>query len=184
MLAFPGQATQFQTRTGFSGLTAQLRQKRWVVYAKPPFGGPDKVLDYLGRYTHRIAISNNRIINVENGDVTFAFRDRAAGDKRDIMTLPIEEFIRRFLLHALPSGFVRMRHFGFLANRAKKHDLPLCRQLLGVSPQSPAPERKSDDELLHELTGEYFFRSPRCKQGSMHIAAELPKLNFSPFDSS
>lgn len=183
-LIFPGQAAQFQTRAGFSGLLARLRQKRWVVYAKPPFGGPDKVLDYLGRYTHRVAISNNRILNVENGGVTFAFRDRAAGDKRDIMTLPAEEFIRRFLLHSLPAGFVRMRHFGFLANRAKKHDLPLCRQLLGVSPQSPAPEWKSDEELLHELTGKDFFLCPCCKQGSMHVVAELSKPKFSPFDSS
>lgn len=183
-LIFPGQAAQFQTRAGFSGLLARLRQKRWVVYAKPPFGGPDKVLDYLGRYTHRVAISNNRILNVENGGVTFAFRDRTAGDKRDIMTLPAEEFIRRFLLHSLPAGFVRMRHFGFLANRAKKHDLPLCRQLLGVSPQSPAPEWKSDEELLHELTGKDFFLCPCCKQGSMHVVAELSKPKFSPFDSS
>ena len=183
-LIFPGQAALFQTQTGFSGLLAQLRQKRWVVYAKPPFGGPDKVLDYLGRYTHRVAISNNRILNVENGEVTFAFRDRAAGDKRDIMTLPAEEFIRRFLLHSLPAAFVRIRHFGFLANRSKKHALPLCRQLLGIAPQSPAPERKSDEELLHELTGENFFRCPCCKQGSMHVVAELPKPGFPPFDSS
>ena len=183
-LIFPGQAALFQTRTEFSGLLARLRQKRWVAYAKPPFGGPEKVLDYLGRYTHRVAISNNRILNVENGQVTFAFRDRAAGDKRDIMTLPAEEFIRRFLLHTLPSGFVRIRHFGFLANRAKKNDLTLCRQLLGVPPQSPAPERKSDEELLHELTGEDFFRCPCCKQGAMRIVAELPKPGFSSFDTS
>ncbi|PIU19871.1 MAG: hypothetical protein COT18_05215 [Elusimicrobia bacterium CG08_land_8_20_14_0_20_59_10] len=90
-----------------------------------PLGGPEKVLDYLGRYTRRVAISNNRILSVENGDVTFAFRDRGAGDKRDIMTLPAGEFIRRFLLHTLPSAFVRMRHFGFPANRSKKHVLSL-----------------------------------------------------------
>ncbi|MDP2866364.1 MAG: IS91 family transposase [Elusimicrobiota bacterium] len=184
MLIFPGQAAQFQTQTGFSGLTAQLRQKRWVVYAKPPFGGPDKVLDYLGRYTHRVAISNNRILNVENGSVTFAFRDRTDDNKRKAMSLPAEEFIRRFLLHSLPAAFVRLRHFGFLANRAKKHDLPLCRQLLGVSLQPPAPERKSDEELLQELTGEDFFRCPCCKQGSMRVVAELPKPVFPPFNSS
>ena len=183
-LIFPGQAAQFQTQTGFSGLLARLRQKRWVVYAKPPFGGPDKVLDYLGRYTHRVAISNNRILNVENGNVTFAFRDRGDGNKRDVMTLPAEEFIRRFLLHTLPAGFVRIRHFGFLANRAKKNALPLCRQLLGVAPQPPAPERKSDEELLQELTGEDLFRCPCCKRGSMRIVAELPKPGFPHFDSS
>jgi len=184
MLIFPGQAAQFQTQTGFSNLIAQLRHKRWVVYAKPPFGGPDKVLDYLGRYTHRVAISNNRILNVENGSVTFAFRDRGDGDKRDIMTLPAEEFIRRFLLHTLPAGFVRIRHFGFLANRAKKHALPLCRQLLGITPEPPAPEEKSDEELLQELTGKDFFRCPCCKQGAMRVVAELPKPGFTHFDSS
>lgn len=116
--------------------------------------------------------------------LAMVFRDRAAGDKRDIMTLPAEAFIRRFLLHTLPAGFVRIRHFGFLANRAKKNALPLCRQLLGVAPQPPAPERKSDEDLLHELTGENFFRCPCCKQGSMRSAAELPKPGFSSFDTS
>ncbi|MDO8805644.1 MAG: transposase, partial [Elusimicrobiota bacterium] len=183
-LIFPGQAALFQAQTGFSGLLARLRQKRWIIYAKPPFGGPDKVLDYLGRYTHRVAISNNRILDVENGNVSFAFRDRGDGNKRDIMTLPAEEFIRRFLLHTLPAGFVRIRHFGFLANRAKKHDLPLCRQLLAITPEPPTPEEKSDEELLHELTGEDFFRCPCCKQGSMRIVAELPKPKFPPFNSS
>ena len=144
---------------------------------------PDRPLDRVSALS-RVAISNNRIFNVEYGQVTFAFRDRAAGDKRDIMTLPAEEFIRRFLLHTLPSGFVRIRHFGFLANRAKKNDLTLCRQLLGVPPQSPAPGRKSDEELLHELTGEDFFRCPCCKQGAMRIVAELPKPGFSSFDTS
>lgn len=183
-LIFPGQAAPFRTQAGFDGLIAELYKKTWVVYAKPPFGGPEKVLDYLGRYTHRVAISNNRILNVENGIVTFAFRDRKDGNKRKTMSLPAEEFIRRFLLHSLPSGFVRIRHFGFLANRAKKHDLPLCRQLLGLDPHPPQPEQKSDKELLRELTGEDFSCCPNCKQGSMRIVAELPKINPTPFDSS
>jgi hypothetical protein len=176
LLIFPGQAAQFQTRTGFSDLLARLRQKRWVVYAKPPFGGPDKVLDYLGRYTHRVAISNNRILNVENAGVTFTFRDRTDDNRRKDLVLPAEEFIRRFLLHSLPAAFVRIRHFGFLANRSKKHDLPLCRQLLGVSPQPPSPERKSNEELLRELTGGDISRCPRCRQGTMRIVAELPNI--------
>lgn len=183
-LIFPGQAAQFQTQTDFSGLIADIRQKRWVVYAKPPFGGPEKVLDYLGRYTHRVAISNNRILNVENGSVTFAFHDRGDGNKRKILTLPTEEFIRRFLLHSLPSAFIRIRHYGFLSNRSKKHDLPLCRKLLGLNPLPPQPEQKSNEELLRELTGQDISRCPRCKQGAMRIVAELPKLSFAPFDSS
>ena len=183
-LVFPGQAAAFQTQAGFDDLIARLRQKPWVVYAKPPFGGPDKVLGYLGRYTHRVAISNNRILNVENGIVSFSFRDRRDGNKPKVMSLPAEEFIRRFLLHWLPSGFVRIRHFGFLANRSKKHDLPLCRKLLGLDPHPPLPKQKSDEDLLRELTGEDFSRCPKCKQGMMHVVGELPKISLSPFDSS
>ena len=183
-LIFPGQAAAFQDQAGFDALVAQLYKHPWVVYAKPPFGGPDKVLDYLGRYTHRVAISNNRILNVENGIVTFSWRDRRDGNKRKLMSLPAEEFIRRFLLHSLPSGFVRIRHFGFLANRSKKHDLPLCRHLLGLEPHPPEPQQKSDEELLLELTGEDFSRCPVCKQGAMRIIAELLPIKLSPFDSS
>ena len=183
-LIFPGLAAPLQTQAGFSGLIVALRQKRWVVYAKPPCGGPEKVLDYLGRYTHRVAISNNRILNVENGIVAFSFRDRRDGNKRKVMSLPAEEFIRRFLLHSLPSGLVRIRHFGFLANRSKQHDLPLCRQLLGLEPYPPEPEQKSDEELLLELTGKDVSRCPRCKQGALRIVAELPKISPSPFDYS
>lgn len=183
-LVFPGQAAAFQTQAGFDGLLAQLYKNPWVVYAKPPFGGPEKVLDYLGRYTHRVAISNNRILNLEYGIVTFSWRDRRDGNKRKLMSLPAEEFIRRFLLHSLPSGFVRIRHFGFLANRSKKHDLPLCRRLLGLDPHPPQPEQKSDEELLLELTGQDCSRCPVCKQGAMRIVAELPPITLSPFDSS
>lgn len=183
-LIFPGQAAALQTQAEFDGLIAQLYKKPWVVYSKPPFGGPEKVLDYLGRYTHRVAISNNRILNVENGIVTFSWRDRRDGNKRKLMSLPAEEFIRRFLLHSLPSGFVRIRHFGFLANRSKKHDLPLCRQFLGLDPHPPGPQQKSDEELLLELTGENFSRCPVCKQGAMRIIAELLPIKLSPFDSS
>ncbi len=183
-LIFPGQAAPFQARAGFDALITQLYKKPWVVYAKPPFGGPEKVLDYLGRYTHRVAISNNRILNVKNGIVMFSFRDRRDGNKRTFMSLPAEEFIRRFLLHSLPAGFVRIRHFGFLANRAKKHDLPLCRKFLGLDPHPPVAEPKSDEELLRELAGKDIACCPQCKLGSMRVVAELPKINLAPFDSS
>lgn len=179
-LIFPGQAAPLQTPIGFSAFIAQLYQKRWVIFAKPPFGGPEKVLAYLGRYTHRVAISNNRILNVQNGNVTFAFRDRRDGDRIKIMVLPAEEFIRRFLLHALPSGFVRIRHFGFLANRAKQHDLPLCRQLLGVVAQTSEPEKKSNEELMRDLTDEDITLCPNCKQGKMHVVAELLLMTAHP----
>src|SRR5919106_2854510 len=113
-------------------------KNNWVVYAKKPFGSPQTVLDYLGRYTHRVALSNDRILQVENGEVTLSYRDRKNGDRKKTMTLDTQEFIRRFLLHILPDGFMRIRHFGFLANRAKKQALAQCRQLLNLDPALPA----------------------------------------------
>ena len=98
----------------------RLRRNSWVVYSKAPLAGPRKLLDYLGRYTHRVAISNHRLLSCENRQVEFSYRDRADGDRRKTTSLPAEEFIRRFLLHILPPGFMRIRHYGFLANRAKK----------------------------------------------------------------
>src|SRR5439155_6845927 len=110
------------------------RQKSWVVYAKKPFGSPQTVLDYLGRYTHRVALSNDRILQVQDGEVTLSYRDRKDSDRKKTMTLEAQEFIRRFLLHVLPEGFMRIRHFGFLANRAKKQSLAQCRKLLDLQP--------------------------------------------------
>ena len=116
----------------FAAWVRPLFRKDWIVYAKPPFGGPEYVLHYLGRYTHRVAISNHRLISVMDGQVTFRWRDSAHGNEQKLMTLSIDEFLRRFLLHLLPKGFVRIRHFGFLANRRRAALLPLCRQALGV----------------------------------------------------
>ena len=124
---------------GIKSLCNPLYRKPWVVYAKPPFDGPEKVLDYLGRYTHRVAIANHRLLDVDDGKVSFAFRDSADGDRRKVCTLGAEEFTRRFLLHVLPKGFVRIRHFGFLAGRAKGRDLPRCREALGMGPAPEAP---------------------------------------------
>jgi len=158
------------------------RQKSWVVYAKKPFGSPQTVLDYLGRYTHRVALSNDRILNVQNGLVTFSYRDRKDRDRKKTMTLDAQEFIRRFLLHVLPDGFMRIRHFGFLANRVKKLALPQCRKLLGLNPVLPEIPKPSAHELLRELIGIDLSRCPSCKQGTMIIVAELPKI--SPWNSS
>jgi hypothetical protein len=151
------------------------RQKGWVVYAKKPFGSPQTVLDYLGRYTHRVALSNDRILKVENGEVTLSYRDRRDEDRKKSMTLDAQEFIRRFLLHVLPEGFMRIRHFGFLANRAKKHALPQCRKLLGLSPALPEMPKRSAQDLLHELTGIDFSRCPSCKLGTMIVVGELTR---------
>jgi len=123
------------------------RQKSWNVYAKKPFGSPQTVLDYLGRYTHRVALSNDRILNAQNGLVTLSYRDRKDGDRKKTLTLDAQEFIRRFLLHLLPDGFMRVRHFGFLANRAKKHALAQCRRLLKLDPALPQSPKESAKDL-------------------------------------
>jgi hypothetical protein len=114
-----------------------LRQKNWNVYAKKPFGSPHTVLDYLGRYTHRVALSNDRILAIHHGQVTLSYRDRKDGDRKKIIILDAHEFIRRFLLHVLPDGFMRIRHFGFLANRSKKQALAQCRKLVDLDPALP-----------------------------------------------
>jgi predicted Zn-ribbon and HTH transcriptional regulator len=150
------------------------RPKSWVVYAKKPFGSPQTVLDYLGRYTHRVALSNDRILSLQNGQVTFTYRDRKDKDRLKSMTLDVHEFIRRFLLHVLPDGFMRIRHFGFLANRAKKHSLPQCRKLLGLNPALPEIPKRSAQDLLRELTGIDLSRCPSCKLGTMIVVGELP----------
>ena len=163
----------------------ELRKKNWVVYAKKPFGSPHTVLDYLGRYTHRVALSNDRILAIENGLVTLSYRDRKDGDRKKALPLDAHEFIRRFLLHVLPDGFMRIRHFGFLANRAKKHALPQCRKLLGLNPALPEIPNRSAHDLLLELTGINLKRCPRCQKGTMIVVAELPPRSGSPrWDSS
>jgi hypothetical protein len=151
-----------------------LRQKSWNVYAKKPFGSPQSVLDYLGRYTHRVALSNDRIFQVENGEVTFSYQDRKDKDRKKTLTLDAHEFIRRFLLHVLPGGFMRIRHFGFLANRAKKHLLPQCRKLLGLHPQLLEIPKTSAQDLLCKLTGIDLSRCPCCQKGTMITVSELP----------
>jgi hypothetical protein len=161
------------------------RQKSWVVYAKQPFGSPEKVLDYLGRYTHRVALSNDRILNVQNGLVTLSYRDRKDGDRKKALPLEAHEFIRRFLLHVLPDGFMRVRHFGFLANRSKKQALAQCRKLLKLDRALPQIPKQSALELLRELTGVDLSCCPSCQKGTMIVVADLPRISNSPqWDSS
>jgi len=127
----------------FAAWLRLLFRKDWVVYAKRPFGGPEYVLQYLGRYTHRVAISNHRLVSFTDGKVTFRWRDSAHNNEQKLMTLPIDEFLRRFLLHLLPKGFVRIRNFGFLANRRRAVLLPLCFHSLGVAQQPHANQHAS-----------------------------------------
>jgi hypothetical protein len=139
----------------------RLRKKPWVVYSKPPFAGPAKLLDYLGRYTHRVAISNQRLISCQDGQVSFGYRDRRDGDRRKIATVPADEFIRRFLQHILPDGFRRIRQYGFLANCVKKECLAQCRQLLGAKAPD-APAKKSVADWMNLLLGIDITRCPCC----------------------
>jgi hypothetical protein len=140
----------------------------WVVYAKPPFGGPRQVLKYLARYTHRVAISNQRLVALENGRVTFRWKNYARAGEPATMTLKAEEFIRRFLLHVLPKGFVKVRHFGFLANRFRRDNVLLCRRLLAASSTAPAGLTPHDSDS-NEPEANVVERCPRCKVGSMRL---------------
>ena len=128
----------------FASRLRLLFRKDWIVYAKPPFGGPEYVLQYLGRYTHRVAISNHRLVSFTNGQVTFLWRDSAHNNEQKLMTLSLDEFLRRFLLHLLPKGFVRIRHFGFLASRRRSTLLPLCFTALGSVPSQTEPQASAD----------------------------------------
>ena len=162
-----------------------LHQKNWNVYAKKPFGSPRTVLDYLGRYTHRVALSNDRILKIENGEVLLSYRDRKDSNRKKTMVLEAHEFIRRFLLHVLPDGFMRIRHFGFLANRSKKHLLSRCRKLLDLDPALPHCPTQSAKDLLLKITGVDLSRCPCCHEGTMIVVADLPALSNGPrWDSS
>jgi Putative transposase/Transposase zinc-binding domain len=136
-LVFPGRLASLQTPTAFAALQAALTAKEWVVYAKPPFGGPQQVLKYLARYTHRVAISNSRLVASDNGQVTFRYKDYAAEHRHKTLSLPATEFLRRFVQHVLPKGFVKVRHYGLLANRYREQRLRLSRRLLLVATQAP-----------------------------------------------
>ena len=144
-----------------------------MIYCKPPFGGPEAVLEYLGRYTHRVAISNSRLLRVEGDQVVFTWRDYAHGSRMKQMSLSAEEIIRRFLLHVLPEGFVRIRYYGLLACRNREKELSLCRQILGqAEPVAPALERP-DWKDLERLTGKDPLLCPGCGTGQLRLIEEL-----------
>lgn len=161
-LCFTEPTAHLRTQAGFAHLIAQLYAKDWVVYAKRPFKGPEHVLEYIGRYTHRVAISNNRIVDVRDGHVRFTYRNRRQGDQLQTMELPAHTFIQRFLLHLLPAGFVRIRHYGVLANRCKAHAVPRCRQALGQAPDIPVSEPKTAAQWMQQWTGIDITRCPQC----------------------
>jgi hypothetical protein len=186
-LCFSGTLAALSQPAAFHSLLHTLRRREWVVYSKPPFGGPEHVLKYLARYTHRVAISNGRLLSLDKGQVRFRWRDSRHNNRSGVMTLDAVEFIRRFLLHVLPVGFVKIRHFGLLANRNRHQALALCRiHLHATTPDISA--------LLTEPQKSALSRScPHCKRGTLHVvprhfAGELGSPN-SPsacmnFDSS
>jgi hypothetical protein len=180
-LHFAGPLEALQDPAAFAQYLAPLRQMEWVVYAKPPFGGPAQVLEYLGRYTHRVAIANHRLLALEQGQVSFRWRDYRHPGRQKIMTLQADEFIRRFLLHLLPSGFHRIRHYGFLAARVRREKLARCRQVLAMPPVLPAPAPRRDYRDVYEaLTGVSLRVCPMCRHGQMRRVATLPPENRAP----
>ena len=160
-------------------LLRTLHGTPWVVYAKPPFGGPAQVLAYLGRYTHRIAISNERILALHDGVVSFRWRDYADHDRSKVMALPAEEFLRRFLLHVVPAGFQRIRHFGLLANRRRAEALSRCRELLHATRPAIPARRETTVELVRRLTGRDLLRCPVC-EGVLRVVAFLAPSPCAP----
>jgi Putative transposase len=183
-LRFHGAMAGLAQPAAFEALCRQVGRFKWVVFVKPPFGGPEQVLKYLARYTHRVAISNRPLLSMENGRVRFAYKDYADGNQSKVMTLDATEFIRRFLLHILPRGFVRIRQFGFLANRARGKKLALCRILLGAS----APAKTAATDRGKEIEDRDDRLCPACKIGHMilvrivpmaHVAAPSPRQDSS-----
>jgi len=174
-LCFRGKASAFADKQNFMELINTLRDKQWLTYSKQPFGGPEQVLEYLGRYTHRVAITNNRIVSIEEGRVTFNYRDRGDENKVKELEVKAEEFIRRYLLHILPNGFMKIRYFGFLAHTNKRTCIPLLRRL--INPDATFPEKMIEtvQEMMLRLANIDICLCPACGKGKMVRIAELPK---------
>jgi hypothetical protein len=168
-LKFHGEMAGLVEPSASEALCREARRIKWVVFVKPPFGGPEQVLKYLARYTHRVAITNRRLLSMQGGRVTFEYKDYADGNQIKVMTLEATEFIRRFLLHILPSGFVRIRQYGFLANRARGKKLALCRALLGAP---PAPEKVAFIDREERVDERKLC--PACKVGYLVLVRLVP----------
>jgi hypothetical protein len=183
-LRFFSSLEALRDRQAFNHHLDAVRNVDWVVYAKPPFAGPQQVVDYVGRYTHRVAISNHRIVDIEDGEVKFTWRDYRNNNQQKTMTLSADQFIGRFLLHVLPSGFHRIRYYGFLANPHRHEKLEQCRQLLGMAARSDTssllvtPEDYRD--RYKRLTGHSLRECPICHRGRMIPVQVLPGVRSSP----
>jgi hypothetical protein len=172
-LRFPGEPATRARSDRFNALLSEVVRTDWVVHAKPPWGGAETVLKYLARYTHKAAISNHRLVDLSDGRVSFRWKDYAHGGRQRTMTLDAIEFIRRFLMHVLPSGLVRVRHYGLLANRHRQEKLARCRELLGVTPQADTNPTDPVTPAGRESTVTPTRVCPRCGAGRMVVVAEL-----------
>ena len=181
-LGFFSSLESLRDRQAFLCYLTPTRKAEWVVYAKPPWAGPEQVLEYVGRYTHRVAISNHRLLDIQDGQVRFRWKDYRDGNQQKTMALTAEEFLRRFLLHVLPDGFQRIRYYGLLGNRHRQQKLARCRQLLGISPSgTPAAEPSPDyRDRYQQLTGSSLWQCPVCRQGRMLVVEILAGIDGRP----
>ena len=182
-LEFYGTVQHLEDPEAFKKVIETCKAKKWGVMAKPPFGGPAKALDYLGCYVHRIAISNHRLVDMRDGKISFTWRDYKHSSAQKTMTLDAQEFIRRFLQHVLPSGFMRVRHFGLLANCHRTEKLELCRSHLGA-PEPPPLERQNWPDLVLSLTGKDPLLCPHCKRGRLVCTSALPPSKPAPLPAT
>jgi hypothetical protein len=173
-LHFPGKCASYETPQGFTQLIDSLYSNTWVVHVKEPIKRSEYVLEYLGRYTHRVAISNHRLVSFEDGQVTFTYKNRKT-EQIQQTTMEAVEFIRRFLLHALPNGFVKVRHYGFLANRNRRKNVAKIRQLHAL-PEIGTIDEQSVEEMMLSLTGTDISLCPCCGKGTMQVIGEIPKF--------
>jgi len=173
ILQFPGSCASYETPQGFTQLIESLYSNTWVVHVKEPITRSEYVLEYLGRYTHRVAISNHRLVSLKDGQVTFTYKNRKTQEVQQ-STIGVVEFIRRFLLHALPNGFVKIRHYGFLANRNRRKNVAKIRRLHAL-PEIGDSDEKSVEEMMLSLTGTDINLCPCCGKGTMQVIAEIPK---------
>jgi hypothetical protein len=183
-LTFPGQIEVLKEAPAFKRLLTNLYHQEWVVYCRPPLKHPEKVMDYLGRYTHRVALSNDRLVKLEGTEVTFRWRDSADNNKIKWLTLEAVEFIRRFLLHVLPEQFVKIRYYGILSHRSRKTKLSRCKKLLGVliPEESKEVPKEPWQDLLTRITGIDPRICPHCGKGKMIQREILPACSINPED--
>jgi Putative transposase/Transposase zinc-binding domain len=181
-LQFFSTLAPLRERCAFLRYLAPLRQAQWVIYAKPPFAGSEQVLEYVGRYTHRVAISNDRLLDIADGTVRFRWKDYRDRNRQKAMTVSADEFIRRFLLHVLPANFHRIRYYGFLGNRHRAQKLARCRELLGMPATEPLDDEFDKDYRDHyeELTGVSLNQCPACRQGQMVVVETFDGITTRP----